>query len=351
MNILLANNANVNATDDQGETALHLAARNNYQEACELLLRWPGVDAAIECKEGKTPEYVAVYGDNIELAKILRARADGPVYDPSAVDAAISQLRPETRGICYVLNNYKFTSQEEKDFPGGENDGRNLQRVFTNLKYNVILLENLTKYETERAFNDIQQNKGLKDVNVNIFYILSHGSDTTTFLSYDCQYMDLMDLMVMFRKDNCLAMANKPQLWFGDFCRGSDIQRDPEISTDKDVKSNTEVSTSKDVKFNTETSESDAIEVLSHALYFMSSSPGIVSHTDEHGSSFTTTFCKMLEERRYQLDGKWITDLTDKLENGHNPTTASTFYYPFPGKMFYPNEFSLDYDIKKINRK
>ncbi|CAL4087980.1 unnamed protein product [Meganyctiphanes norvegica] len=316
--LLVDHGADLSARDSWDDTALHYAALCNKPAVAEwLMVRFPEADATTINKHGETPADVADREGYAELAAILKGQA-----------------KPEERGHIYVFNYFKFTSQ--KDFDGGKKDGDNLRRVFTNLKYKFILYENLTADETDIAFKEIQQSKGLNDVNVNIFYILSHGTDTTTFLSSDCQKIDLEKKMIMFRKDNCSAMENRPQLWFGDFCRGRDIQKGVEAFKKKE-----DFGCSKFAKV--------ATEVLSHTLYFMSSSPGIVSYADKHGSCFTTTFCKMLEEGRHQLDGKWTSDLTDKLKACNNPTTASHIYHPFPGEMFYPNEFSFDYDRKNIN--
>ncbi|CAL4159573.1 unnamed protein product [Meganyctiphanes norvegica] len=148
-----------------------------------------------------------------------------------------------------------------------------------------------------------------------------------------------MEKMVIFRKDNCPTMANKPQLWFGDFCRGNDIQKGVELSRTKDIRGYE--------------SDKAITEVLSHAQYFMSSSPGIISKADADGSCFTTTFCNMLEKEKHQLDSKWNTELNNKLEEAKYPTTVRYIYDPFPGEMFdqIPGEFSFSYDWNMINRK
>ena len=74
---LLENDADVNARDSEGNTALHYAAHNPSKNAaktmCELLLDFKA-DADIANNAGKTAMDIAVETENEPLVKVLLNR-------------------------------------------------------------------------------------------------------------------------------------------------------------------------------------------------------------------------------------------------------------------------------------
>ena len=81
--LLIANDANVNAVDDKGETPLHQAAMNGHQDVVELLIA-NGAQIEAKAKDGSTPLYLAALSHHQNIARFLLDR--GAVID---VDIAV----------------------------------------------------------------------------------------------------------------------------------------------------------------------------------------------------------------------------------------------------------------------
>lgn len=70
VNTLLTEGANVNATTDNGHSALQYAASKNWVSICELLLD-KGADVNIADKRGATPLHRSASKGNIAIVKLL----------------------------------------------------------------------------------------------------------------------------------------------------------------------------------------------------------------------------------------------------------------------------------------
>jgi ankyrin repeat protein len=66
--ILLAQGADINAADEQGNTALHMAVAMASEEVVKLLLNR---GASVNAKKGYTPLHLAAYSGYVEIAKNL----------------------------------------------------------------------------------------------------------------------------------------------------------------------------------------------------------------------------------------------------------------------------------------
>ncbi|CAL4076782.1 unnamed protein product, partial [Meganyctiphanes norvegica] len=242
------------------------------------------------------------------------------------------------RGVVHIFNNHEFKN-EQNNFESGHNDGKKIMEVFQKLDYKVKHWMNLTKLQTDEAFDSIVRTEGLWNENALIVFVLSHGMDEFNFLSSDELTINLREKMDMFRKDNCESLAYKPKVFLSDFCHGKKDQRGvgPYLSKTANIEDGKQY-------FGKE-------EVLTETLYVMASPPGITAVTNSTGSALTLEICDMLKHDIYQkqvLDNQWFQKLNKRLRSKKCPNTVRTIYDPFPGQLFHPEGFSFGYDIAKF---
>ena len=90
---LLEMGAAIDAQDDEGNTALHIAAKNNFKDICEVLIS-NQADHLLENKEGFKPQDIA----NEQLRKDLNSYIIQHLMSRSrGID-----LSPSNLGICVI---------------------------------------------------------------------------------------------------------------------------------------------------------------------------------------------------------------------------------------------------------
>ena len=70
--LLIEHGADLSATDNDGMTSLHRAARLGRKQSVWLLLQH-GSDTSAETNDGSTPEDVAIAAGHTEIAKMIKA--------------------------------------------------------------------------------------------------------------------------------------------------------------------------------------------------------------------------------------------------------------------------------------
>ena len=70
VNFLIKKNANVHATNKNGETPLHISARGGYKQLTNVLLK-NGADVDVQDCEGRTPVILAAINDHKPVISLL----------------------------------------------------------------------------------------------------------------------------------------------------------------------------------------------------------------------------------------------------------------------------------------
>ncbi|KAK7066304.1 hypothetical protein SK128_005079 [Halocaridina rubra] len=138
-------------------------------------------------------------------------------------------------GKVHIFN-YLFTDRltDPKERKGAKEDSTNLMITFSKLDYQVFIWEDLTAEETNDKLDEISMDKELKQMDVLIFFFLSHGRESHKFYTKDVQQLDLKDIWCKFTGTQCPAMKKKPKIFFTNFCRGEDEEL-PECDAVVDV--------------------------------------------------------------------------------------------------------------------
>ncbi|ELT97032.1 hypothetical protein CAPTEDRAFT_142455, partial [Capitella teleta] len=98
----------VNATDNEGNTALHLAVQNGFLDVCESLVD-RGAD--INCQKNTALHYACAGGHLESVQLLLTRKADVTVkntHDQSPLELAIDHMHSEV--VCVMLKHRRYTA-------------------------------------------------------------------------------------------------------------------------------------------------------------------------------------------------------------------------------------------------
>ncbi|NP_001269823.1 caspase 3, apoptosis-related cysteine peptidase a [Oreochromis niloticus] len=183
-------------------------------------------------------------------------------------------------GQCIIINNKNFdrsTGMNQRN--GTDVDAGNAMRVFKNLGYNVKMYNDQTVDQMMNVLTDASKEDHSNSASF-VCILLSHG-DEGVFFGTDGS-VALKHLTSLFRGDRCKSLVGKPQLFFIQACRGTDL--DPGIETD---------------------SETDGVKIPVEAnfLYAFSPAPGYYSWRNTMtGSWFIQSVCDMISKYGKELE-------------------------------------------------
>ena len=122
------------------------------------------------------------------------------------------------RGICLVINNFKFLGEEQRE--GAKLDEVAIARLFNELYFIVEIRQNLSGQEIVKAAQEMAARDHSK-YGAFVFCIMSHGDIKDVIYGVDNRKAGMEDLMSEFKPTNCPTLENKPKLFFIQACRGS----------------------------------------------------------------------------------------------------------------------------------
>lgn len=224
-------------------------------------------------------EHVNNNGDpaNLPPSNPLEAMAN-----PSKTNPDCYKMNGENRGLCVIVNNVEFDKQEKRE--GSTKDAETLKGVFEWLDFTTYIHTNVTKEELEVILKKYQKNPGHKTADCFVFCILSHGDFGCIFTSDDKAF-SIKKILSHFTAQECVALAQKPKLFFIQACQGYETQSSITIKTDGKP-------------FDPILPPSvETVPNWAHFLLSLSTVPGYVSFRDaKKGSWFIQSLCKHLED-------------------------------------------------------
>uniref|UniRef100_A0A3Q3NG17 Caspase-8-like n=1 Tax=Mastacembelus armatus TaxID=205130 RepID=A0A3Q3NG17_9TELE len=160
------------------------------------------------------------------------------------------KLDSDPVGLCVIINNENFTdcSDKPKRRHGTNEDAESLAKVFTLLRFRVLMLKDLTQDQMDRAlkcfaslsnppeqlqqfsvkewsdtgFTDLQQPP--KHGDAFICCVLSHGAKGQV-CGIDWKRLDIKQITRTFKATNTSALTDKPKVFLIQACQGSNVQR------------------------------------------------------------------------------------------------------------------------------
>lgn len=128
-------------------------------------------------------------------------------------------------GIALIINNIEFDpSLELPDRRGSDVDASSLFQRFQELGFKSDLVNDATKEEIERKFDEIKNDKKkLQETDCLIVALLTHGNEECIYATN--KSMNIKSIMNHFNAENCKELILKPKLFIFQAGRGSSICR------------------------------------------------------------------------------------------------------------------------------
>ncbi|EEB13085.1 Caspase-1 precursor, putative [Pediculus humanus corporis] len=225
-------------------------------------------------------------GDQVDVFGFKKPNYDNKLvaHMPSERDDMFYNMTHKRRGLAVIFNHENFEIDKLRSRTGTLIDAKNLERVLTNLGFEVVLYHDL---KTRKVMEEVQKaaNYNHKDSDCFFLAVLSHG-EMGILYGKDCPYKP-EQLWLPFTADKCPSLAGKPKMFFFQACQGD--QLDSGITLVK----------------RTETDGHVSYKIPIHADFLIAYStiPGYYSwRNTTKGSWFIQALCMELENYADKLD-------------------------------------------------
>ncbi|XP_053307320.1 caspase-2 isoform X2 [Spea bombifrons] len=128
------------------------------------------------------------------------------------------------RGLAIIINNVDFYTPELDSRKGGEVDTASLKQLFTLLRYEVSVHQNLKAQDMRCELAKFSRRSEHARLDSCIVAILSHGVDGAVY-GADGHLVQLKEVFSMLDNAHCPQLQNKPKMFFIQACRGEETDR------------------------------------------------------------------------------------------------------------------------------
>lgn len=129
------------------------------------------------------------------------------------------EINRNPHGYCIIINNLKFKDKNVPDRHGASKDEDSLQKLFTDLKFRVVIERDLNKHEIERVAEKFAK-RDHREFGALFFILMSHGGNRDCILGVKGRRTSVENLMVEFQARNCSSLKGKPKVFIIQTCRG-----------------------------------------------------------------------------------------------------------------------------------
>eukprot|EP00088_Acartia_fossae_P000050 TRINITY_DN10016_c0_g1_i2.p1 TRINITY_DN10016_c0_g1~~TRINITY_DN10016_c0_g1_i2.p1 ORF type:complete len:448 (-),score=84.56 TRINITY_DN10016_c0_g1_i2:403-1746(-) len=205
------------------------------------------------------------------------------------------------RGKALIINMEDFEDPRYLKRTGSNVDENNLSKLFRDLGFEVEVERNLTLYKAFSILSDLSKNPDLKQAQMLIVCILSHGHNGEIVCA-DGRVLKNEDILKRFNNENCQYLRGKPKFFVFQACRGENL--------DYGIKSRTESDGREEYDASVVTPEmlqkADSVfkdPVWEDFLIAYSTLPGYVSQRDRYrGTWFIESLVSVFMENAFRLE-------------------------------------------------
>nr|ARM65445.1 caspase 1 [Totoaba macdonaldi] len=125
--------------------------------------------------------------------------------------------------VALLITNIKFDNEQVKNRLGAEKDEKNMEKLLTDLRYEVVKHTNLTGKAIDDAVIDFSKHPKLKETDSVLVVIMSHGKLGTVLgvkTSGDDDEFPIDNIYKHLGSENCPALLDKPKIIIIQACRG-----------------------------------------------------------------------------------------------------------------------------------
>ncbi|GAA6231500.1 caspase-8-like [Lates japonicus] len=188
------------------------------------------------------------------------------------------------RGICLIVNNYRFSKPSLKDRVGTMIDEKRLQVVFEWLGFQVEIRRDCTSKEMLSVLQELGR-RDHKQVDCVVCCILSHGQEGGVY-GVDSDTVKIRQLMEPLNGLKCSTLAGKPKLFFIQACQGTNEQKAVYVEADGPAC---------DFVYSDAITAKDSIPSDADFLLAMATVPSFISFRDKkNGTWFIHSLCQNL---------------------------------------------------------
>ena len=204
--------------------------------------------------------------------------------EETATDYCMTHPR---RGICLIINNQKFDpSTKLPNRPGSDKDTNALVKCFSNLKFDVEILQDKSVREIRSRLQRLSRQDFTFD-DCLVVCILTHG-EAGVLCGRDSEYT-VDYLTSLFTADRCPSLSEKPKMFFIQACQGTKLDRGAKVHHHSD-----EVDAE---------AQCYTIPVMTDFLIMYATYPGYSSWRNPgHGSWFIQAMVSVLNKNHTNMD-------------------------------------------------
>lgn len=122
-----------------------------------------------------------------------------------------------------MINNIKFLNEKQYR-EGAEIDETNIVKLFKQMGMTVKTYRDKKKSEMEKIIKNYTKDSSLKQVDINIVVVMSHGTgkerhDSTEVVGVDDELLPTTWILEQFTNENCPYLSENPKIFIFQCCR------------------------------------------------------------------------------------------------------------------------------------